>query len=376
MQPDRYISRLRLSHFRNHTATAMDLDQRHVVLTGPNGAGKTNLLEAISLFSPGRGLRRAPFDTLAEAGGSLPWAVATTIETPDGPVDMGTGLADGGTGRRLRINGANATAIEALSDYVRILWLTPDMDGLFRGPASDRRRFLDRLVMTLIPGHGIAVASFEKAMRQRNRLLDEDGGDIAWLNAIEAQMAEHAAAIHFARIDTLGHLQALARKSVDETAFPAAQLSLARSFEMDGDDPVSSSVLEANWVQVWKDNRALDRTAGRTTKGPHLVDFQVLHQQKSMPAALCSTGEQKALLLGLVLAHARLIASMTRLVPILLMDEIAAHLDSSRRETLFCALDDLGTQCWMTGTDVESFASIGTNVQYFHVTAGLVASTG
>lgn len=374
MQPVRYFSRLRLSHFRNHATTALDLDHRHVVLTGPNGAGKTNLLEAVSLFSPGRGLRRAPFDVLSEAGGSLPWAVAATIETEEGPVDIGTGLAENGVGRRLRVNGANAGAIEELSDYVRILWLTPDMDGLFRGPASDRRRFLDRLVMTLIPGHGVAVSSFEKAMRQRNRLL-ETNGDPLWLNAIETQMAEHAAAVHFARMDSIGHLQTLAAQSVDESAFPAAQLSLSKLF--DGNEvPVSSSALEERFLATWRNSRALDRAAGRTTTGPHRVDFQVVHQQKSMPAALCSTGEQKALLIGLILAHARLVASMTRITPILLLDEIAAHLDPNRRMALFRALDDLRTQCWMTGTDKELFVSAGSNVQHFHVNSGLATPIG
>lgn len=367
MHSNRYISRLRLSHFRNHSATALDIDARHVVLTGPNGAGKTNLLEAVSLFSPGRGLRRAAFDTLVEVGSASPWAVAATIETPEGAVDIGTGLADSGSGRRLRINGANASAIEELSEYLRILWLTPDMDGLFRGAASDRRRFFDRLVMTLIPGHGVAVSNYEKAMRQRNRLLDENS-DPLWLNAVEVQMAEHAAAIHFARVDCLGHLQALAAQSIDEEAFPSAQLAITSDFE----NVVSSTALEESLRNMWQGCRAVDRAAGRTTKGPHRVDFQVTHRQKSMPAALCSTGEQKALLIGLILAHARLVSSMTRLTPILLLDEVAAHLDPTRRASLFKALDDLNTQCWMTGTDEHLFDAAGANVQHINVDGGLI----
>lgn len=368
MSSVRYISRLRLSQFRNYAAGALDLDHRHVVLTGPNGAGKTNLIEAVSLFSPGRGLRRAPFDSLAQAGSEAHWAVAATLETPDGPVDIGTGTTEGESGRRVRINGANAKTVEEMSAYVRLLWLTPDMDGLFRGAKSDRRRFLDRLVMTLIPDHGIAVSNYEKAMRQRNKLLD-DGGDGAWLSAIEAQMAEHAGAIYFSRTDSLGHLQRLVNESVDVEAFPAATLSLTPLFE-DGHEPTSSSTLEASLIAFWRDTRALDRAAGRTTIGPHRVDLHVMHAQKAMPAHLCSTGEQKALLIGLVLAHAKLVAAMTGITPLLLLDEIAAHLDPDRRAALFAALNALGTQCWMTGTDTMLFDSLGDAAQTISVING------
>lgn len=367
-QSFRYISRLRLSQYRNYAAAALDLDHRHVVLTGPNGAGKTNLIEAVSLFSPGRGMRRAPFDTLAQAGSEANWAVAATLETPDGPVDIGTGTSPGETGRRVRINGANAKTVEEMTAYIRLLWLTPDMDGLFRGGISDRRRFLDRLVMTLIPDHGVAVSNYEKAMRQRNKLLDE-GGDGAWLSAIEAQMAEHAGAIYFARADSLGHLQRLVNESVDETAFPAADLSLTPLFE-DAHEPTSSSTLEASLIALWRDSRALDRAAGRTTLGPHRADLEVVHAQKAMPARLCSTGEQKALLIGLVLAHARLVSKMTSITPLLLLDEVAAHLDPDRRTALFSALNDLNTQCWMTGTDSMLFESLGDHAQHISVNAG------
>jgi len=368
MQSPRYISRLRLSQFRNYAAASLDLDHRHVVLTGPNGAGKTNLLEAVSLLSPGRGLRRAPFETLVQAGSEASWAVAATLETPNGPVDIGTGINPPDGARRVRINGANAKTIEEMSAYIRLLWLTPDMDGLFRGGASDRRRFLDRLVMTLIPDHGAAVSSYEKAMRQRNRLLDE-GGDGSWLSAIEAQMAEHAAAIYFARADSLGHLQLLANQGVDETAFPAAKLSLSPLFS-DGHQPTASSTLEASLVALWRDTRALDRSCGRTTTGPHRADLEVFHAQKRMPAHLCSTGEQKALLIGLVLVHARLVAKMTTITPILLLDEVAAHLDPDRRKSLYSALQELNTQCWMTGTDPMLFEALGALAQTIHVTQG------
>ncbi len=365
--PQRYLSRLRLSAFRNYQSAALDLDGRHLVLTGPNGAGKTNLLEAVSLLSPGRGLRRAPFETLANQASDQPWAVAATIETPDGPADIGTGATDDG-GRRVRINGANARTIEEMSDYLRVLWLTPSMDGLFTGPASDRRRFLDRLVTTLIPSHSSAVSDYEKAMRQRNKLLEENA-DPLWLNALEAEMAAHAAAVHFARGDAVGHLQALIAESLEDEAFPAARLSLTPLFD-DKHEPESSSELEAELRQVWVGSRAADRAAGRTIAGPHRADFEVLYAQKGVPAALGSTGEQKALLVGLILAHARLVKSRAAITPFLLLDEIAAHLDPDRRAALFAALDALETQCFMSGTDPMLFDALAERAQRVTVRDG------
>ncbi|MEO5807077.1 DNA replication/repair protein RecF [Devosia sp.] len=370
MTPSRYLSRLRLSAFRNYTAAALDLDERHVVLTGPNGAGKTNLLEAISLLSPGRGLRRAAFETVQAQGSDGPWAVAATIETSEGPTDIGTGAGTGDAGRRVRINGANARSIEAMSDYLRVLWLTPAMDGLFSGPGSERRRFLDRLVTTLIPGHSAAVNDFDKVMRQRNRLL-EDNADPRWLNAIEVQMAEVAAAIHLARTDSLTHLQDLIAQSLEQGSFPAAHLALTPLFE-DRHEPVSSSALEAELMELWAGTRGLDRAAGRTTSGPHRVDLDVTYAQKGMPAALGSTGEQKALLIGLILAHARLVKQRTGITPFLLLDEIAAHLDPDRRRALFVALDGLGTQCFLTGTDPLLFEALEARAQRITVRDGRV----
>lgn len=363
----RHLSRLRLTAFRNYAAAALDLDSRHVVLTGPNGAGKTNLLEAISVLSPGRGLRGASFDTLQSQGSDLPWAVAASVETDDGPADIGTGASPDG-GRRVRINGANARSIEAMSDYLRILWLTPSMDGLFAGPASERRRFLDRLVTTLIPTHSSSVSDYEKSMRQRNKLLDE-GGDAAWLTAIERQMAELGASIHLARTDSLQHLQGLIEQSLEDSSFPAAHLALTPLFE-DGAEPASSAALEAALTGVWGRSRALDRAAGRTIYGPHRVDLEVTYRQKAMPAALGSTGEQKALLIGLILAHARLVKLRTAITPFLLLDEIAAHLDPDRRRALFAALDSLGTQCFLTGTDRLLFEALGDRAQMLTVRDG------
>jgi DNA replication and repair protein RecF len=365
--PPRYLSRLRLSAFRNYTAAALDLDGRHLVLTGPNGAGKTNLLEAVSLLSPGRGLRRAGFDTLGNQASDQPWAVAATIETPDGPADIGTGAGDDG-GRRVRINGANARSVEEMSDYLRLLWLTPAMDGLFTGPASERRRFLDRLVTTLIPSHSATASDYDRATRQRNRLLEENG-DPLWLNAIETEMAAHAAALHFARLDAVAHLEAQIAGTVEGSAFPKAHLALTPLFE-DRHEPASSPDLEAELRALWAGSRSADRAAGRTIAGPHRVDLDVLYAQKSMPAALGSTGEQKALLVGLILAHAKLVTARAGIAPFLLLDEIAAHLDPDRRAALFDTLEALATQCLMTGTDPMLFDALGSRAQRVTVRDG------
>jgi DNA replication and repair protein RecF len=369
----RYLSRLRLSAFRNYQTAALDLDSRHVVLVGPNGAGKTNLLEAISLLAPGRGLRRATFEEVAAIGSEGNWAVAATVETPDGPADIGTGAGVAEGPRRVRINGANARTVEEMSAYLRVLWLTPAMDGLFTGPAAERRRFLDRLVTTLVPGHAAAVSALDKSMRHRNRLLEEDR-DPRWIAAVEQEMAAEAGAVHFARADSLAHLQqlideSLARDVVPDASFPAARLTLTPLFA-DGHEPVSSTALEAELLELWAGSRAIDRAAGRTLAGPHRVDFGVTHAQKGMPAALGSTGEQKALLIGLVLAHARLVARMTGIAPFLLLDEIAAHLDPDRRAALFAALDGLGTQCFLTGTDALLFEALGPRAQTVGVEEG------
>jgi DNA replication and repair protein RecF len=325
------------------------------------------------MLSPGRGLRRAPFETLAMEGSEGQWAVAATIETEGGPVDIGTGAAPDGS-RRVRINGANARTVEEMSAYLRVLWLTPSMDGLFSGPASDRRRFLDRLVTTLIPDHAASVSDFERLTRQRNRLL-EDNADPAWLRAVEAQMAAKAAAIHFARIDSLGHLQHLIAESLGDSNFPAAHLALTALFE-DGHEPVSSTALESELIRHWAAARALDRVAGRTILGPHRADLEVAYAQKGMPAALGSTGEQKALLIGLILAQARLVARMTGITPFLLLDEVAAHLDPNRRAALFVALEGLETQAFMSGTDPLLFQALGSRAQVVQVVDGHLSEPG
>jgi DNA replication and repair protein RecF len=242
------------------------------------------------------------------------------------------------------------------------------MDGLFTGPAGDRRRFLDRLVTTLVPSHSATASDYEQAMRQRHRLL-EDNADRLWLTALEAEMAAHAAALHFARADAVAHLQSLIDAGAVDPAFPAAHLTLSPLFE-DRHEPASSPALESELRSLWQASRGVDRAAGRTTAGPHRVDFEVGYAQKQMPAALGSTGEQKALLVGLILAHARLVARRTGITPFLLLDEIAAHLDPDRRAALFDALDALDTQCLMTGTDPMLFESLGDRAQRVAVREG------
>ena len=327
------------------------------------------------MLSPGRGLRRAGFGELAMHGGDGAWAVAATVEGGAAPVDLGTGVSPDTKDRprRVRINGTDARLVEQLGEHLRVLWITPSMDGLFSGPAADRRRFFDRLVSALIPGHGSELNAYERAMRQRNRLLTETA-DPEWMLAIETEMAAHAAAIHFARTDTLNHLSRLLKTATD-TAFPTAVIELVGLADFEGAGGVSTA-LEGAYLGIWKKARSVDRAAGRTTIGPHRIDIAVSHVLKRMPANLCSTGEQKALLVNLVLAHAQLVGRMSGMTPILLLDEIAAHLDSARRRALYQRLNALGTQCWMTGTDPHLFEPLGADAQAFVVTQGKLAPAG
>ena len=368
-----FLERLTLENFRNYKSLRLDLAPRHVVLTGENGAGKTNLLEAVSFLVPGRGLRRVTLDVPTLAGSPQPWGLNARLEGMEGEVSLGTGLAVssmGETGRRVRINGAAARSVEALLEHVRVLWLTPSMDGLFAGPASDRRRFLDRMVLATDPAHGRRVAEYEKAMRGRNRLLEESG-DTSWLSAQENQMAGLAVAIATARrelVDVLSHL--IAR--VEVSPFPAAALLLDGALERQATYGASAD-LEDEYRALLARSRGRDRAAGRTTEGPHRTDLQVRHEIKDMPAELCSTGEQKALLVGLVLAHARLVGELTAATPILLLDEIAAHLDEGRRAALFDLVDAVSAQAWMTGTDAALFAAMGERAQHLTVRDGTVS---
>lgn len=375
-----YVSRLSLTNFRSYQTLSLDLDERPVVLTGANGAGKTNLLEAVSYLSPGRGLRRAAQDQVARVSGDGCWALSANLREGEEETRIGTGLQLGSNGvdraKKLRINQTNAQSSDALLEYVRVLWLTPAMDGLFTGPAGDRRRFLDRLVLAGDPTHGRRVSAFERALTGRNRLLDAPNPDASWLDGIETQVAELGVAVGFARRELVQRLeQRIAAENCTSSAFPSAVLSLDGPFEplMSGGNTPAVDI-ENEFRNLLRSNRRRDAAAGRTLDGPHRSDLNVRHREKDMPAALASTGEQKALLIGLVLSHAKLVRELDGRSPVLLLDEIAAHLDPSRRAALFDTLLELGGQAWMTGTDALLFDSLGPRAQHFTVDSGSVTT--
>jgi len=369
-----HITKLSLTDFRNYAALAIDLRPGAVVFTGDNGAGKTNLLEAISLFTPGRGLRRAPYGDVAREGGDGGFALHAVLDGPQGEVEIGTGIVSGEATRRVRINGAPARSADAMLEWLRVVWLTPAMDALFTGPAGDRRRFLDRLVLAIDAGHGQRALDYEKAMRGRNRLLADGSRDEAWFEAIEQQMAETGVAIAAARTELVRLLAAMIGKLPDEGPFPQADLALAGELETQIASLPAVDV-EERFRQALARGRERDRTAGRTLDGPHRSDLLVRHRPKAMPAELCSTGEQKALLVGMVLSHARLTGEMSGIRPILLLDEIAAHLDGGRRAALFSILEDLNCQAFMTGTEPSLFASLEGRAQFLTVDHGAVGPT-
>jgi DNA replication and repair protein RecF len=338
------LARLTLTDFRNHAAVTLTPGDGFVVLAGENGAGKTNILEAVSLLAPGRGLRRAALSAMARQAGPGGWGVAATL--PDG-VEIGTGTVAGAPERRIvRIQGATASATQ-LPEWLTILWLTPAMDRLFTAAASDRRRFLDRLTLALSPGHAVHATRYEAAMRERNRLLAGDRpADPEWLSALEARMVDHGAALDAARIATA---TALAERLATQAEGPFARAGLALTGE-----PVEPDA----FARALALGRRRDAAAGRALDGPHRADLSVTHLDKRQAAALASTGEQKALLLGIVLAHAELVGDRTGRPPILLLDEVAAHLDPSRRAALFARLAGRG-QVWMTGTEAGLFDDAG-----------------
>jgi len=373
-----WVERLTLTDYRNYAHAVVKLDHRPVVLTGPNGAGKTNLMEAVSLLAPGRGLRRSPFNDLARITNGSPrdgsWAVAALLNTGGTGVTIGTGLqaraASDRAGRLLRIDGVDRGGSGVLADYVEMVWLTPAMDGLFTGPASDRRRFLDRLILCFDPGYRTRVGQFERAMRQRNRLLDEGSYDNTQLEGFEVLMAETGVAMAAARAEAVAQLSATIQTRRDRapnSPFPWAHIELHGRLENEFSAHPAVEV-EDIYLKILKDGRERDRAAGRTLEGPHRSDLVVGHGPKTMPAKVCSTGEQKALLVGLVLAHAELMKQRRNAgAPILLLDEIAAHLDVHRRAALFAEILNLGSQAWMTGTDIIAFEALGSEAQYFNV---------
>ena len=365
------LTRLRLKDFRNYGTLGLDLDGRHVCLYGPNGAGKTNLLEAVSQLGPGRGLRSAALADLSRHGTDADWTVSATVDDRK----IGVGLeTDGAASKRIiRIDGAPAQASD-LADLIRIVWLTPAMDGVFRGGASERRRFFDRQVMAHIPAHGTAAARYERAMRERNALLERGHVDPAWADAIETRMAEAGAEIAINRAHVLEALQVAVDVRPDGY-FPKGLLSLEGEAEraaMTGDD--FKSIFEG-LSEALRTGRRRDMAAGRTLSGPHRTDLGVIHAPTGMPAGDASTGQQKALLIGLILASA---AALTREgdgpSPILLLDEAAAHLDADRRAALFDELCDLGGQAWLTGTEGFLFEAFGDRAQRFEVRDGGVSA--
>jgi DNA replication and repair protein RecF len=363
-----FVTRLRLTDFRNHAGLTLSPGSRSVVLVGDNGAGKTNVLEALALLAPGRGLRRATRADMARRDGSGTFAVSAAVDGPLGPVRIGTG--DDGEGQRVvTVDGERQRQQEILAAHLRVVWLTPAMDGLFTGPAGDRRRWLDRAVLAVDPAHGRRVMAFEQALTQRNRLLEDPRADTAWLDAVEAQIAELGVAVAAARREVVDCLAARAPAVRDGAVFPVPRVTLEGDLE---DALVSAAASDVeDWYRVDLGAcRSRDRAAGRTLVGPHRADLAVFHEAKDMPAALSSTGEQKALLLGLTLAHARLVADLSGILPVLLLDEVAAHLDPRRREGLFDLLAALGGQVWMTGTEEAPFAAGGHDFAVFRIGGG------
>jgi len=370
------IRRLTLTNFRSYHAAQIEADCGPIVLTGPNGSGKTNLIEAISFLTPGRGLRRATLEDVAFSEGDGSWAVSADVEGALGLAALGTGIDppakdDAIRSRRCRVDRDPVPSATAFADHLRVIWLVPAMDGLFNGPASERRRFLDRLVLAIDAEHAGRVASLERALRSRNRLLDDARPDVHWLDAVEHETAELAVAVTASRVETVVRLQATLATRMSQSAFPAANIRLEGWME----ELVllrPAVEIEDRYRAVLRDNRARDAAAGRTLEGPHLTDLAVHHAGSDVAAADASTGEQKALLIGLVLAHAGLLAEIAGYVPVLLLDEVTAHLDPLRRHALYSELARLGAQSWMTGADANAFTGLSEGAQVFEVTPGQI----
>jgi DNA replication and repair protein RecF len=370
-----YIGRLVVSEFRCYQRAALEADRRPVVLTGPNGAGKTNLLEALSLLAPGRGLRQARLGEIdrRSPAGPQAWAVAARLCGAGGECDIGTGrdpASEEGTRDRrlLRIDGTAQRGLSALAERLAVLWLTPQMDGLFLDSKSARRRFLDRLVLCFDPGHAGRLHAYEQASAERLRLLRGEGpsapGLSAWLDGLEQQLAEQGVAIAAARLDLIARLDAVL--SEGEGVFPNTGLGLDGTVE-GWLAEVPALAAEERMREHLAASRGLDGEAGRAHLGPHRSDLRASVAGTGMPAGECSTGEQKAMLIAILLGQARLMAAERGRPPLLLLDEIAAHLDDARRRALFEALLDLGVQAWLTGTDRSLFAGFGERAQFFAV---------
>lgn len=380
--PRLWVERLSLQNFRNYRQATVEAGPEPAVLVGANGSGKTNLLEALSLLAPGQGLRRAPFADLAAANGDGSFAVAARVHTRLGRVEVGTGLKPGGAGDRqariVRIDGEPQSGSGALADYVEMVWVIPAMDGLFTGAASERRRFLDRLILCFDAGYRTRAGRFERAMQNRNRLLADGVRENARLEGFEIIMAETGVAIAAARAEAVAALAAIIgerREREPDAPFPWAEIALAGALETELAAMAAVEVEDRYLVRL-RAGRERDRAAGRTLDGPHRSDLVVGHGPKHTPARLASTGEQKALLLGLVLAHAELVsARQGGMAPILLLDEVTAHLDADRRAGLFSEILRLGTQAWMTGTDIAAFDALRGRARFWHAEDGSVTAS-
>jgi DNA replication and repair protein RecF len=369
------VRRIILQDFRSYASLDLALEGSIVALVGENGAGKTNLLEALSLFAAGRGLRRAQLGECARIGGAGGFAVSIFVEDNGEARQLGTGLepAPEAPTRANRIDRAPVATARAFADHLRIVWLTPSMDGLFTDSAGERRRFLDRLVLAVDPNHGARVNQFERALRGRNRLLEEGARNNHWLDAIEREAAELAVAVAAARGECVTRLKAtIALARDDSSPFPWADLALEGDVEqLTAEMPALAA--EERYRAMLREGRGRDAAAGRTRVGPHVGDLVVRHGPKGAPAAQTSTGEQKALLVGLVLAHARLVADMSGMAPLALLDEVAAHFDPRRRAALFEALERIGGQVFLTGADPAAFESLAGRALLLDVAGGRIA---
>jgi DNA replication and repair protein RecF len=367
------ILKLTLTNFRNYRSASLEAGAETIALVGPNGAGKTNLIEAISFLTPGRGLRRATLEEVAFNEGDGSWAVAAEIEGMLGLATLGTGIErpfeDRATvARKCRIDREPVASAAAFADHLRVVWLVPAMDMLFVGAPSERRRFLDRLALAVDAEHLSRVNALERSLRSRNRLLEEPRPDPHWLDAVEHETAELAVAVAGLRMETVRRLEAVLRSRKD-AAFPPAEIALDGWMEnlIPGHPAIA---VEERYRAVLRENRSRDAAAGRTLDGPHLTDLKVTYAPKGITAADASTGEQKALLIGLVLAQARLIAEMTAFPPVLLLDEVVAHLDPARRAALQVEIAQVGGQVWMTGADPALFAEITDKAVIVEVESG------
>ncbi len=378
------VASLSLSQYRcyEHITINCAPDAPLKILTGPNGAGKTNLLEAISFLAPGRGLRGASLGDIRRHQGGSPWAVSCLMALGDEEIRVGTGLdpEQGGgeqTNRRIvRVDGETVKSSNQLGDRWGILWLTPQMDRLFIEGPSSRRRFLDRLVLGLYPDHSREVSAFERAMRERNRLIADQGrnADSAWLSALEARMAEHGVAVAARRVDFAEQLAGQLAAQPDGP-FPRAELAIDGWVEGLVADGLPLSEIELAYRRKLADNRSTELSLGKSASiGVHKTDLIVTHAPKNMPAELCSTGEQKALLIAIILANAMLQKAIRGRPPLMLLDEVAAHLDEERRRGLFSILTDIGSQCWLTGTDRVIFDGLGDEAEFYCVEEGKIRS--